>query len=75
MAETITLPDFVLKRLGLESAKSALLEEQIAERDRTIQELSDALKLQGEGMDVPAEGVPVDRLASAVEKVRNGSTA
>lgn len=74
MAESITLPEFVLKRLGLEVAKNALLEEQTAEKDRTIQELSDALSLQGEGMDVPAEGIPVERLSDAIEKVRNGST-
>lgn len=71
MAESITLPDFVLKRMGLETFRMALLEEQLAEKDKTIQELSDALALKGEGMTVPAEGMPVENLTKALEVVRD----
>lgn len=66
----LQIPDFVLKRLGLEVARNQLLEEQLAESQETVQKLSDALELQGKGLEVTEEGVDPERLADAMALVK-----
>ena len=73
--EQVQIPDFILKRLGLEVAKNQLLEEQLAEQQKANKALSDALKLKGEGLVVGEEGVDSERLSEALEVVRDAETA